>query len=82
VIRRLCLRKGRTTPHPFSPVHGTDENTFSHKGRRKRRAPSASHAQIQEDGKIGSIHIPDAISEALSTPGALVDVEGEHPESG
>ncbi len=39
------------------------------------------HAQIQEDGNIRSIPIPENIRNALSKPGALVDMESKHPES-
>ncbi len=39
------------------------------------------HAQIQDDGNIRSIEIPEGIRNALSKPGALVDMESKHPES-
>lgn len=39
------------------------------------------HAQIQDDGNIKAIPIPDDIRDALSKPGALVDMVSEHPES-
>lgn len=39
------------------------------------------HAQIQDDGNIKSIPIPDDIRDALSKPGALVDMDSGHPQS-
>lgn len=39
------------------------------------------HAQIQDDGNIKSIPIPDNIRDALSKPGGLVDLKSKHPES-
>ncbi|MEZ5811360.1 MAG: thioesterase family protein [Rhizobiaceae bacterium] len=39
------------------------------------------HAQIQNDGNIKSVPIPDEIRDALSKPGALVDMKAGHPES-
>ncbi len=39
------------------------------------------HAQIQEDGNIKSVPIPEDIRDALSRPGALVDMASEHPEA-
>jgi YbgC/YbaW family acyl-CoA thioester hydrolase len=39
------------------------------------------HAQIQEDGNIKATPIPDKIRDALSKPGALVDMKSKHPES-
>ncbi|MEX3006963.1 acyl-CoA thioesterase [Hoeflea sp. TYP-13] len=39
------------------------------------------HAQIQDDGNIKSIPIPEDIRDALSKPGALVDMAAKHPES-
>ena len=39
------------------------------------------HAQIQDDGNIKSIAIPEGIRNALSKPGALVDMDSKHPES-
>lgn len=39
------------------------------------------HAQIQNDGNIKSVPIPDEIRDALSKPGALLDMKAGHPES-